>query len=120
MFDDYLVINKKNETDLYDKNLKLFKKFDRNIEFWYAYDDCKYRSFTDKNTNREGIIDDKFNIVVDNLKRATDVRNDSYFTFQNGFKYGFMDYKGNILISFSIFDSFNDSAFKPVEELDWF
>ena len=106
-FDDYVVIEKNGETLIYDKDFSIKKTFDRKLSFYG--DNVKYFSFLDKTTNRYGIIDDTFNIIVDNLKRIEFLKED-YFTYMNGFKYGLMDYKGNVLYSFSIFDSMAEDA----------
>ncbi len=106
-FDDYVVIEKNGETLIYDKDFSIKKTFDRKLSFYG--DNVKYFSFLDKTTNRYGIIDDAFNIIVDNLKRIEFLKED-YFTYMNGFKYGLMDYNGNILYSFSIFDSMAEDA----------
>lgn len=120
VFDDYIVVNTENETFLYDKNLDIYKKYDRNIEIGYAFNDAKYRKFRDVNANREGVLDENLNIIIDNLKKVTNVENNKYFIYQKGFKYGFMDFDGNVLLSFSIFDTFDDGVYRPIKEEEWY
>ena len=79
----------------------------RNINHWY--NDVKYYNFKDLDTNRAGVMDPDFNILVDGLKSATYLQ-EKYFTYLNGFKYGLMDYEGNVLLSYSIFDTMSEDS----------
>lgn len=47
--------------------------------------------------------------IVENYKELYDFT-DTYFCFYNGYKYGLMDYNGNVLAEFSIFDDINDET----------
>ena len=108
-FSDKISIVTNQGTDLLDKNLSSVKHFDKKLRIDNWYPDANHYSFTDKDTNMMGVLDLDFNIVVDNLKAVSEMT-DKYFVFVNGFKYGFMDYEGNILFDFSIFDSMRDDA----------
>lgn len=105
MIPDYIVAEDKQSTKLYDKDMKVVKDYGRSLEI-YGWSDSlsKMHSFVDNTTNLQGIMDGDWNIIIDNLKSVSEMR-DTYFTFQKGFRYGLMDYAGNVLIDFSIFDS---------------
>lgn len=107
-FDDYIVVTDNDGTKLYDKNMKVVEKFDRKFMLYSWYSD-KYLVFRDRDTDRMGIMDRNYNIMIDKLKYVESLKDD-YFSFQNGFRYGIMDYKGNIIISFSIFDTMKEDA----------
>lgn len=106
-YDDYLVVADTDKTYILDENLNKIKTFDRSLNIVHYDDDTNYYNFTDLKTNRQGIIDNNFNIIIDNLKFAGSLQSD-YFTYLNGFKYGFMDYNGNVICSFSIFDTMTE------------
>ena len=108
--DDYIFVSDKKNTYILDKDLKPYKTFEGrrlNINHWY--NDVKYYNFKDLDTNRAGVMDPDFNILVDGLKSATYLQ-EKYFTYLNGFKYGLMDYEGNVLLSYSIFDTMSEDS----------
>lgn len=108
-YDDYLVVADTDKTYILDKNLNKIKTFDRSLDLVHYDDDVDYYNFTDLKTNRQGIIDNNFNIIIDNMKYVGSLQKD-YFTYLNGFKYGFMDYNGNVIYSYSIFDTMTEDS----------
>ena len=110
-YKDYLVIADIDKTTLYDKDMNVVKVFDgRTIDIRGWYDSGSvYRMFEDLKNEREGIVGENFNIVVDNMK-CIETLLDDYFTYQNGFKYGLMDYEGIPIFSYSVFDTMREDA----------
>ena len=110
-YDDYEVIVFDNRTLIIDSNLNVIKEFDRALDIrnWYTDKKLEYRAFTDLNTNRMGIIDGKYNVIIDNLKAITGLE-ELCFGFTNGFRYGLMDYEGKEICSFSAFDTMNEDS----------
>lgn len=115
-YDDYILLADKDNTMLLDKDSNLKTIFEgRCIDIKSWYDNIGYKVFVDIKNDRMGIVDDKFNITVDNLKVIESLK-EKYFTFQNGFKYGLMDYDGNPILTYSIFDTMmEDSAGKDFD-----
>lgn len=110
-YDDYIVLTFENNTVFLDKDINPAKAIDGrqlDIRGWYS-DATDYKVFNDLANDRMGIIDKDFNIVIDNIKYI-ETLNEKYFTYQNGFKYGFMDYEGIPILSFSIFDTMREDA----------
>lgn len=110
-YDDYIVITKEGNTYFLDKDLKVAKEIPGRaliIRGWYSIE-TDYKSFTDASTGRMGIIDNNLQIVVDNLKYIDDMK-EKFFTYQNGFKYGFMDYDGIPIYTYSVFDTMREDA----------
>lgn len=110
-YDDYIVITKEGNTYFLDKDLKVAKEIPGRaliIRGWYSIE-TDYKSFTDASTGRMGIIDNNLQIVVDNLKYIDDMK-EKFFTYQNGFKYGFMDYEGLPIYTYSVFDTMREDA----------
>ena len=66
-----------------------------------------YYRYTLINTSNSKIVANDY-LDLTNFK-------DNYFEFRNAFKYGFMDYEGNEIISFSIFD---DMLFDDLEKYE--
>jgi hypothetical protein len=100
-----------NDTVFLDKDLnpaRVIEGRTLDIRGWYS-DTTDYKVFNDLANDRMGIIDKNFNIVIDNMKYIESL-NDNYFIYQNGFKYGFMDYEGNPILTFSIFDTMREDA----------
>ena len=60
-------------------------------------------------SGRMGVMDDNFNIIINDLKSVTNLEEKS-FTYTNGFKYGLMDYDGKVICDFSIFDTMTEDA----------
>ena len=108
-YDDYIVVATDDLTRIYDKNLNVVKEYNRSLAIHNWYDDTQYRTFKDLKTNREGIIDDKYNIIVDNLKSVSNLE-EKCFTFMNGFKYGLMDYNQKVICEFSIFNTMTEDS----------
>lgn len=110
-YDDCLIIVYDDKTEILDKDLKLIKSFDRSLDIrnWYSDKELEYRAFTDINTNRMGIIDGKYNVIVDNLKAVSGLE-ELCFSYTNGFRYGLMDYNGDVICSFSIFNTMKEDA----------
>lgn len=108
-YNDYLVVADKNNTYILDKDLNRVKTFDRSLNILHYNDSLEFYNFADLNTNRQGIIDKNFNVIIDNMKYVGSLEND-YFTYLNGFRYGFMDYNGNVIYSYSIFDTMNEDS----------
>lgn len=107
-FENMIQVEDMNSTKIYDTNIEIIKDFNRQIIVNNQYG-VDYYSFTDENTKRMGVMDKDYNIIIDNLKFVHEFR-PGYFTYQNGFKYGLMDYTGKVLLSFSIFDSMNEDS----------
>ena len=108
-YKDCLVLVFDDITIVIDKDNNIVKEFDRPLEIRNWYDEVDYKTFTDLNTNRMGILDSKDNIVVDGLKYISGLEKDC-FTFTNGFKYGLMDYEGKVICDFSVFNTMNEDA----------
>lgn len=111
-YDDYILLADKDNTMLLDKDANLKTIFEGrciDIKSWYDDDNIGYKVFVDIKNDRMGIVDDKFNITVDNLKVIESLK-EKYFTFQNGFKYGLMDYDGNPILTYSIFDTMMEDS----------
>lgn len=110
-YDDYIILTDDNNTSFLDKDLNVARVIEGrtlNIRGWYS-DTIDYKVFNDMANDRMGIIDKDFNIVIDNIKYIESLT-DKYFTYLNGFKYGFMDYEGKPVLSFSIFDTMREDA----------
>lgn len=110
-YDDYIVLVNANNTLLLDKDLNVSKEIEgRSIDIrgWYG-DVVLYKVFDDLKSNRMGIIDSNYNIIVDNIKNI-EMLTEKYFTYQNGFKYGIMDYEGIPVFTYSIFDTMKEDA----------
>lgn len=108
-FDDkYFVVAFDDLTQLIDENLKVFKEYDTpyEIDDWY---DVEYKIVKNLKTNRMGIMDKNYNIIIKGLKSVSDLEEKS-FTYANGFKYGLMDYEGKVICNFSIFDTMSEDA----------
>ena len=111
VYDDYFVMTKNNNTYFVDKDFKIVKEIQNralSVRGW-SQDNTNYRSFVDLETERMGILDGNLQIAVDNLKDIFDL-SEKYFTYQNGFKYGLMDYEGKPIITYSIFDTMREDA----------
>ena len=98
-----IAMTDKDSTKLYDEKFHMLKDLKTKIYIIYNYID-KYYAFTNTSVDRYGIVDRDGNICVSGLKNISQLADD-YFVYQNGFKYGIMDYEGNEIVSFSIFDS---------------
>ena len=110
-YEDYIVLTDDEKTTFLDKDINAAKVIDGrtlDIRGWYS-DTVDYKIFNDTANGRMGIIDNDFNIVIDNIKYIESLT-DEYFTYLNGFKYGFMDYEGKPVLSFSIFDTMREDA----------
>ena len=118
-YNDYIVLTDKDGTKFIDKDLNVTKLINRELDIngWYN-DSLKYNSFTDLSIDRMGIIDDNYNIVVDKIKTIGALK-EEYFIYQNGFNYGFMDYEGNPILTFSIFDTMTEDSVREDFELDY-
>lgn len=114
---NYIMIEDEVSTKLYDENLVFKKDLEMKASIYMKSDNKKYYSFMDNITKRMGVMDNNFNVLVKGLKKA-DYLNDNYFTFQNGFKYGLMDYNGNVLVSYSIFDTLNEDTITRNENFE--
>lgn len=109
-YDDYILIVDSEGTKFLDKDLNVVKTIDRKMDIKSWYDnESGFKAFEDLDTGRMGIIDKDYNIVVDKLKYAGALE-DKYFTYQNGFYYGLMDYKGIPILKYSIFDTMKEDA----------
>lgn len=108
-YDDYIVLATDDTTKIMDSDLNVIKEYDRSLEIHHWYNESPYRNFVDLKTKREGIIDDKYNIIVDNLKSVSNFE-DKCFTFVNGFRYGLMDYNQKVICDFSIFNTMTDDS----------
>ena len=117
-YDDYLVVVDNEGTKLIDKNLNTFKTINRRIDIrsWYSVKNGE-KTFIDLDTGRMGIVDKNFNITIDNLKNVSDM-DDLCFTYQDGFEYGIMDYNGNIIFSYSIFDTMTEDSNKIYDDVN--
>ncbi|MBR4315136.1 MAG: hypothetical protein IKP66_09530, partial [Lachnospiraceae bacterium] len=110
-YDDYIVITKEGNTYFLDKDLKVANEIPGRaliIRGWYNIE-TDYKPFTDASTGRMGVINNDLHIVVDNLKYI-DNMTEKFFTYQNGFKYGFMDYDGIPIYTYSVFDTMREDA----------
>ena len=94
----------KNSTKFYDENFNLLVDVGKKVYLTNDYID-EYYKFIDSLSDRYGIINQNGIILISGLKNITYMAYD-YFVYQNGFKFGIMDYSGNEIISFSIFDTF--------------
>ena len=109
--DDYFIVVDKDTTKFItcdnNKNLYVKKEIPRALDVsnWYSESDKK--AFMDLKTEHFGILDKDLNIKVDNLKNAIDLKKD-YFTYELGFSFGLMDYDGNIINKFSIFNTMGE------------
>ena len=109
-YDDYMVVVDSEGTKFIDKDFNVVKKLDRKLDIKSWYNDVTtFKTFEDLETGRMGIIDKDYNIVVDKLKYVG-LMEEKYFTYQNGFEYGFMDYEGRPIIKYSIFDTMMEDA----------
>lgn len=70
----------------------------------------EYGENYDEENYRYSLINTKNNKVVAKKCKKLDGFTDNYFKFYNGFKYGYMDYEGDILVEFSIFDNGDEMA----------
>ena len=110
-YKEYVVVATKENTLFLDKDLKVANEIaGRSFEIsnWGDFANA-YKEFKDLKTNRCGIIDGNYKIIVDNLKYIENL-NKKYFTYQNGFKYGIMDYEGIPVFTYSIFDTMKEDA----------
>lgn len=110
-YDDYIVVTKEGNTYFLDKDLKVANEIPGRaliIRGWYNIE-TDYKPFTDASTGRMGVINNDLHIVVDNLKYI-DNMTEKFFTYQNGFKYGFMDYDGIPIYTYSVFDTMREDA----------
>ena len=86
------------------------KAIDRKILIKNWYDNkTNFREFTDLTTKKMGLIDEQFNYKLDNIN-FIGFKEEKYFTYQNGFYYGLMDYDGKVVLKYSIFDSMQEDA----------
>ena len=109
-YDDYIVIIDSEGTKLLDKDLNVVRTFDRKIDIKSWYDNTNgFKAFEDVDTERMGIIDKDYNIVVDKLKQVG-MLEEKYFSYQNGFEYGLMDYEGRPILKYSIFDTMTEDS----------
>lgn len=111
VYDDYFVMTRGGNTYFVDKDLNIVKEIPGraiSVNGWYR-DDVPYRPFVDLDTNREGIIDSNLQFLVDNLKNVSGLK-EKYFIYQNGFKYGIMDYEGIPVLTYSIFDTMREDS----------
>ena len=109
-YDTYISIVDKDGTKIVDKDNKIVKAIDRKILIKNWYDNkTNFREFTDLTTNRMGLIDEQFNYKLDNIN-FIGFKEEKYFTYQNGFYYGLMDYDGKVVLKYSIFDSMQEDA----------
>lgn len=111
--DEYIICSHIDGTKVYDNNFKVIKDFgDRKLDIWSwtthkGSNGKTYYSFANAEKTSMGILDEKFNPIIDNLKYVG-LLEDDYFTYMDGFEYGLMDYNGKKLFTFSIFDNFQD------------
>lgn len=117
----WILLTDESSSKLYDKDFNVIKDFKRKIGIRdWQYND-QYIVFFDKNTDRFGLIDTEGNIFIDKYKQIVSVEDD-YFVYQNGFKYGIMDFDKNVIASLSIFDDMKEDAVDKdyiVEELGY-
>ena len=108
--DYFIVVDKENTkfitVDEYGK-LYVKKVIDRPLDVSNWYSESDKNAFMDLKTGHFGILDKDLNIKVDNLKNAIDLKKD-YFTYEKGFSFGLMDYDGNIINKYSIFNTMGE------------
>lgn len=108
--ENYFVVADDVSTRIIDDKLNVIKEYPgRKFDIYDWYESVDYRIFTDIETDRMGIIDASYNIVVDNLKHVDDLE-EKCFTYTNGFRYGLMDYNGKEILSLSIFNTMSEDA----------
>ena len=108
--DYFIVVDKENTKFITaDEDGKLYVKkvIDRPLDVSNWYSESDRNAFMDLRTEHFGILDKDLNIKVDNLKNAIDLKKD-YFTYELGFNFGLMDYEGNIINKFSIFNTMGE------------
>ena len=109
--DDYFVVVDKENTKFIavDNDGKLYVKkvIDRPLDVSNWYSESNKNAFMDLKTGHFGILDEVLNIKVDDLKNAIDLKKD-YFTYEKGFSFGLMDYEGNIINKYSIFNTMGE------------
>ena len=109
--DDYLIVVDKDNTKFInldnDGNLYVKKEISRPLDVSNWYSESDFKAFKDLQTGFFGILDKDLNIKVDNLKNAIDLKKD-YFTYELGFSFGLMDYDGNIINKYSIFNTMGE------------
>ena len=109
-FDDrYFTYAAEGHTRIVDTNLKVIKEYDKEMSVWSWYENRKYKVFTDIKTKRMGILDENLNIIIEGLKSINGLE-DECFSYNNGFRYGLMDYNGLEICSFSMFNTMNEDA----------
>ncbi len=91
-----IAMTDKDSTKLYDEKFRILKDLNTKICISNNYTD-KYCVFTNTSLDRYGIVDRHGNICVSGMKEISHLADD-YFVYQNGFKYGIMDYNGNEII----------------------
>ena len=110
VYDDYITVVDSEGTKLIDKDFNVFKKIDRKIDIRTWYDNKSgFNAFEDLENERMGVIDKDYNIVVDKMKYLGSLE-EKFFTYQNGFEYGFMDYEGRPIIKYSIFNTMMEDS----------
>ena len=103
------------EYDTYDR-FSSYTKYAQESKYWEIKD---FDFYSLNETNRENekikngykIVDDGLGksliknnkVIISDCKYITNC-NDNYFTYQKGFKYGIMNYIGDKLAEFSIYD----------------
>ena len=108
--ENYFVVADDVSTRIIDDKFNVIKEYPgRKFDIYDWYESVDYRIFTDIETDRMGIIDASYNIVVDNLKHVDDLE-EKCFTYTNGFRYGLMDYNGKEILSLSIFNTMSEDA----------
>lgn len=105
---DCIYVTDDKNTYMYDKDFKLIKELGGRYIIDGYYDD-DHMVFTDISTGRYGIMDNEAKILISGLKFIMGLE-DEYFIYQNGFKYGLMDYDGNAIVSLSIFSTMKEDA----------
>lgn len=98
-----IAMTDKDSTKFYDDKFRILKDLNTKVYMIHNYTD-KYYTFINNSMDRYGIVDRNGKICVSGLKKVSHLADD-YFVYQNGFRYGIMDYEGNAIMSFSIFDS---------------
>ena len=88
-----------------DENLNEICSFDDyvsefNNKYIIVFNDEKLYDLYDMNKNK----------ILSNFKYIGDLE-DEYFTFQNGFYYGLMDYNMNVICKYSIFNNFDNENY---------
>ena len=102
----YMLILKNNEYILLDENLDEVKKIKNNKNIYIPFVTDEYIVIYGEN-DLYNFYNIKTNKIILRLKYVGK-KTDKYFTFQNGFNYGFMDNDLNVIFSYSVFDNFND------------